>query len=204
MHMQTMKILRILFLLIPYTAAFTAGQDTIRFTIEPGSEVYYTADVRIALVTTSTVKGDNTHINGTITWIDAGPRPVVNASLVINAAKFDSGNSTRDRDVRGILNVGKYPDIRFELKSLLGLEDKPLQHSSGEYVATGNLTVHGVTKEVRVPVRLHYTDDILNVEGSTAARYTDFGIDPPRVAGFIGRAPDQLRLHVKLIAKRKE
>lgn len=183
---------------------FPADRDSVTFTITADSEVYYTADVRIALVTTSTVKGVNNNINGTIEWISSDLRTEVYADITIDAAEFDSGNSRRDRDVREILNVEEFPYITFELQSILGMANKSLTEISGEYVATGLLTVKGRTKELTIPIQMDYTGGVLTAEGSTAAKYTDFSIDPPRVAGFVSRSPDELRLHVKLIAKRKE
>lgn len=180
--------------------AHTAEQDTVIFTVSPESEVYYTADVRIALVATSTVRGVNNEVSGTIEWIETDSRPFVNAHLTIDASKFDSGNSTRDNDVRDILNVEEYPEITFELSTILGLGDEELSNLDGEYVAAGHLTAHGVTNEMSVPVTIKYANGSLTVEGSVATSYTAFGIDPPRVAGFVSRAPDELRLHVSLIA----
>ncbi len=197
-------ILFLLFLIIPYASLAASEQDTVRFTIAPESEVYYTAVVRIAFVATSTVRGINNDVEGTIEWIDTGSRPVVHAYLTIDASKFDSGNRTRDRDVRNILNADEYPEITFELQAILGLDDKKVTDIEDGYIATGLLTAHGVTKEITVPVRMKYEDGTLTVEGSTSSTYTGFGIDPPRVAGFVSRAPDELRLHVRLIATREK
>ncbi len=195
-----MKILVILFLFIPVTEASAGAQDTLRFTIEPGSEVYYTADIRLAFVATTTVKGVNSDVQGAITWIELGDRSNVRANSTINAKAFESGNSTRDRDVREILNVEEYPVITFELTSIIGMGHTSLEDIAGEYLAVGNLTVHGVTKEIRVPVKIAYEEYKLYIEGSTASAYSDFNINPPRVAGFVGRAPDELRLHAYIVA----
>lgn len=191
----------ILFLLIMPVGTAAAEQDTLRFSLDGDSEVFFTTDVRIALVATSTVKGVNSSIGGTIEWIQSDPRPVIEANIEVDATKFDSGNNARDREVRKLLDVDNFPYITFELKSVLGIENKPLTELNGQYIATGYLTVGGTKKEISVPVQINYTEGILVIEGSTAAKYTDFGIDPPRVAGFIGRAPDALRLHVSISAK---
>ncbi len=205
--MHTLPVYSIVVIFLILTLNFTllsADRDTVIFTISEDSEVYYTADVRIALVSTSTVKGINTNVNGIIKWVETESRPIIKADITINASQFDSGNTSRDSDVRDILNVEEYPEITFELISLLGIEAKPLEEISGDFVATGSLSVHGTTKEISVPVSLHYTGGMLTVKGSTVAKYTDFGIDPPRVAGFVGRAPDELRLHVNITAQRAE
>jgi polyisoprenoid-binding protein YceI len=197
------NILILIFILSPVGQALSTEQDTVRFIVGPGSEVYYTTNVRIALVATSTVKGINRDIRGSVKWIAAENRPVVQTKLTIGTANFDSGNSARDKEVSNMLNANEYPEITFELQSLLGLEDKPLTEIDGQYVATGILTVRGIPNEMHVPVNVQYTDAILTIEGSTTSKYSDFGIDPPRVAGFVGRAPDELRLHVNLIASRE-
>lgn len=191
----------ILVLLIMPVGTAAAEQDTLRFSLDGDSEVFFTTDVRIALVATSTVKGVNSSIGGTIEWIQSDPRPVIEARIEIDAAKFDSGNNARDREVRELLDVDNFPYITFELESVLGIENKPLTELNGQYIATGYLTVGGTKKEISVPVQINYAEGILVIDGSTAAKYTDFGIDPPRVAGFIGRVPDALRLHVSIVAK---
>jgi len=189
-----------LLLIMPVGTA-AAAQDTLRFSPDGDSEVFFTTDVRIALVATSTVKGVNSNIGGTIEWIQSDPRPVIEARIEIDAAKFDSGNNARDREVRKLLDVDNFPYITFELESVLGIENKPVTELNGQYISTGYLTVRGIKKEISVPVYMNFTDGILFIEGSTAAKYTDFGIDPPRVAGFIGRVPDALRLHISIVAK---
>lgn len=204
MILQRILLASIAYVIVPYTYANTVQPDTVGFTVVPGSEAYYTADIRIAYVSTSTVRGVTSDVSGSIEWINPDSRPTVHAHIIIDASKFDSGNGARDRDVRDMLNVGMYPEITFELKSVLGLDDTPLSEIDGSYVAMGVLTVHGISKEIRVPVHLHYNEESLTVEGSTEAKYTDYGIDPPRVAGFIGRAPDELRLHVKIVAKTRK
>jgi polyisoprenoid-binding protein YceI len=201
MYLKTLKLLKILIIAIPYALGTAGVQDTIWFTIEPESEVFYTADIRIAFVATTTIKGTNSNIDGGITWIDSGDRSIVQTHLTVQAQKFESGNNSRDRDVREILNVDKYPVITYELTAILGMGYTSPEDIEGEYLAVGNLTVRGVMKEVRVPVNIKYANDKLYIEGSTASAYTDFNIDPPRVAGFVGRAPDELRLHAYIVAK---
>jgi polyisoprenoid-binding protein YceI len=198
-----MRKLGLFLLILPACVlANSAEQDTVRFNILPESEAYYTAPIRIALVSTSTVTGRNNNVSGSVMWIATDGRAKVEASVRVDAATFESGNATRDRDVRTMLEAESYPEIVFRLESILGLDETPLTSLDGTYVAVGMLTVRGITKEISVPVEIHYRDGQLTVAGSTASKYTDFGIDPPRVAGFIGRAPDKLRLHIRLIGER--
>jgi polyisoprenoid-binding protein YceI len=183
-------------------AAEGAGPGDIVFSIHPDSYVSYKAPVRIALVAGSTVEGVNHEITGEIVWRSSESRNEISATLVIDAGAFDSGNSRRDRDVRNILNAEKYPDIVFTLTALLGVENGPPETIGGEYVAIGKLTVNDTDKEVSVPVKIRHESESLRIEGSVAVRYTDFNIDPPRVGAFISRAPDELRLHVHIIAEK--
>ena len=45
--------------------------------------------------------------------------------------------------------------------------------------ATGELTLHGVTKTVQVPIEARLSGDVVTVAGSIAIAFADYGIDPP-------------------------
>jgi polyisoprenoid-binding protein YceI len=73
--------------------------------------------------------------------------------LVIEANSIDTNNAKRDDHLRSntFFNVQQFRTIKFDSTSC-SLRNAP--DGSVEYQVTGNLTMHGVTREIRVPLRM--------------------------------------------------
>jgi polyisoprenoid-binding protein YceI len=67
--------------------------------------------------------------------------------FTIQATSVDTGNTNRDDHLRtpDFFDVAKYPTISFKSTSIKA-------QGKNAYAVTGNLTMHGVTKEVTLPV----------------------------------------------------
>jgi polyisoprenoid-binding protein YceI len=65
--------------------------------------------------------------------------------VTIEAASVDTGNEKRDQHLRtpDFLDVAKYPTITFVSK-------KVMKADPGKLKVTGDLTIHGVTREITV------------------------------------------------------
>jgi len=82
-----------------------------------------------------------------------------------------------------VLDSQKYPEIRF-------ISTHIDQTSAGEFKVTGNLELHGITKQLEFPVTgtpEHYT-------GKTKLKQTDFGIQPVSVGGGTVKVKDEIEL----------
>jgi polyisoprenoid-binding protein YceI len=98
----------------------------------------------------STVRGDFTKVAGTVQVDDADwTKSVIEAT--IQADSIDTRVAKRDEHLRGpeFLDVAKNPTITFRSK-------KSEKVAEGSYKVTGDLSLHGVTKEI-----------VLTVEGPT-------------------------------------
>ena len=94
----------------------------------------------------SNVQGEFTKVTGTVTLDDQDiSKSTVSASIEVNS--LDTRVQHRDDDLKSdhFFDVAKYPSITFQSSKIV---------SSGEGTAkmTGNLTLHGVTKEVTFDV----------------------------------------------------
>ena len=98
----------------------------------------------------SNVKGDFTKVKGAVTMDDKDISNL-NVELTIDAASVNTGHAQRDEHLRAsdFFDVVKYPTIIFVSK-------KVVKDGSDRLKVTGDLTIHGVTREVTV-----------NVEGPT-------------------------------------
>lgn len=73
--------------------------------------------------------------------------------LVIEANSIDTNNAKRDDHLRSntFFNVQQFRTIKFDST---GCERRNAPDGGVEYLVTGNLTMHGVTREIRVPLRM--------------------------------------------------
>ena len=73
--------------------------------------------------------------------------------LSINAESIDTNNAGRDKHLKGpdFFDVASFPAITFESTTVV-LDSRP-QHGI-VYQVTGNLTMHGVTRQVTLPIQL--------------------------------------------------
>jgi len=100
----------------------------------------------------ATVRGQFKGVTGTVLWDDQD----INNSTVdvtIDANTVDTGESKRDGDLKSanFFDVKNYPTITFKSTKIEKI-------SAGKMKVTGNLTIHGVTKQV-----------VLDVEGPSGA-----------------------------------
>jgi polyisoprenoid-binding protein YceI len=82
-----------------------------------------------------------------------------------------------------VLDAQKYPEIHFTSTHVE-------QTSAGEFKVTGNLELHGVTKQLEFPVTgtpEHYT-------GKAKLKQTDFGIQPVSAGGGTVKVKDEIEL----------
>jgi polyisoprenoid-binding protein YceI len=115
--------------------------------------------------------------------IDGDPNNLAatgHVSLVIDATTYNTGNDSRDRHViHSALQTFNYSAISFESTRI---EDVKVEAPGALGTATvvGKLTLHGVTREMNVPVNLSMSPDgIFDATGEITFDYTDFGISPP-------------------------
>ena len=94
----------------------------------------------------SKVRGRFTDYDGTIVVDKARPE-ASSVVLTIKTASIDTGNAKRDEDLRGanFFEVEKFPEITFK-------STKVTPKGGERYDVAGTLTIHGVAKEVTLPV----------------------------------------------------
>jgi polyisoprenoid-binding protein YceI len=95
----------------------------------------------------SKVEGRFKDFDGTI-WIDRQNPSASRVELTIPTASIDTSNEGRDKDLRSenFFDAAKYPTITFKSTKI---EPK----GKDSYEVTGELSMHGVTKTITVPVK---------------------------------------------------
>ncbi|MGQ0642421.1 MAG: YceI family protein [Gemmatimonadaceae bacterium] len=141
------RVLLIPALLLTSASASVAAQTADTWTIDPNHTAAQFA-VRHLLV--STVRGQFDKVQGTIQMV-GNDLSTIAVNVTIDAASVNTRVQMRDDDLRSanFFDVATYPTITFVSK-------KSEPSGAGKFKLTGDLTIHGVTKEV-----------VLDVEGPT-------------------------------------
>lgn len=120
------------------------------------------------------VRGKFNDFSGTIMYDEQDP---TKSSMhgTINVASIDTDNEKRDKDLRGeqFLDAERFPEITFA--------SKRVEPGDGGHVLIGDLTIHGVTKEIAMPFTItgtlvHRGTTLLGFEAGIQINRHDFGI----------------------------
>lgn len=125
----------------------------------------------------SNVRGEFAKVSGSAQY-DGKDVKSIKVNATIDASSIDTGNEDRDKHLRGkdFFETDKFPDIKFVSKSAKSA-------GSGKFKLTGDLTMHGVTKEVTLDVegpsdKINDNHGNVKVGASASAEINrkDFGI----------------------------
>jgi polyisoprenoid-binding protein YceI len=96
----------------------------------------------------------------------------ISGELVVAADSGDSGNSTRDKRMKTeILESGKFPDIRFKVTKLEGVEPN--------FRVVGQFTIHGASHELSIPMQMKINGSEVSGTGKFVAPFVDWGMKDP-------------------------
>lgn len=109
--------------------------------------VHSSAEFAVTHFMISTVRGRFGTMSGTVTY-DGHDVASIRVEATIDVASIATGNDGRDKDLRSdhFFDVAKYPTITFK-------STKVVSGRSGSFQLVGNLTMHGVTREVTLDVK---------------------------------------------------
>ncbi len=133
----------------PAQAASPTGAPTGSWQIDPN---HTAAQFSVKHLGVSTVRGAFSKVSGSAQYDPADPSKT-SLDATIDASTIDTRVEARNNDLRSphFFDVAKYPTITFHSKSTKAA-------GAGKLLITGDLTMHGVTKEV-----------VLDVDGPSAA-----------------------------------
>jgi len=133
---------------------------------------------------TSGVSGIFKTFSGGISFDEKNPA-ASKFDVTIDVASINTGNGMQNKHAKGAewFDAAKYPAIRFTSK-------KVVKTASG-YGATGDLQVHGITKEVTIPFTFRQSGNGGTFTGSFQINRNDFRIGDP--GGEVG---DIIKLQV--------
>jgi polyisoprenoid-binding protein YceI len=98
-----------------------------------------------------------------------------------------------------VLESAKYQKITF--KSVSVSDVKQTGSDAYSFVVNGDLSLHGVTKRIAVPVAATVTPQLLRANGKYTLKQTDFGIKPYSAAGGTIKVKDEVVVNFNIVAK---
>jgi polyisoprenoid-binding protein YceI len=126
-----------------FTAVLAVSSFAAQWTIDPA---HSNASFSVKHMMVSTVRGSFSGLKGTVDY-DPANMAASRANLTIDASTVDTRNENRDKDLKSpkFFDVSKFPTISFVSKRVV-------PGSGGKFQLIGDMTMHGVTKEVTFDV----------------------------------------------------
>src|ERR1700689_3099740 len=176
-------------------AGFRAVAQTETWYLDPPHSA---AQFSVRHMGISTVRGTFTKVGGVV--IDSPDLSKASVNVTIDASSVDSRVEMRDKDLRRdhYFDVAKYPTIPFVSKRVEAA-------GAGKLKVTGDLTIHGVTKEAVLdvdgptpPVKDPKGNSHRGVSATTTISRADYGMTTgaPMVADQVA-----IQLDVELVDK---
>ena len=165
-----MKIKVILTALLAVGSITPVLQAEDTYKIDP---VHSTVGFSVRHMVINSVKGKFKQFSGAVV-VDNDT--IKEANGTIQTASIDTGNAQRDNDLKSanFFDVAKYPAITFK--------SKRVEKKGDETVLIGDYTMHGVTKEISLPVKVSgpvkdpFGSIRIGLEGKTKLNRKDFGM----------------------------
>lgn len=167
--------------------AETAGAETYVLTEE--SEIGWTASK-----VTRSHDGTFPDVEGTVSLAGGTPEiSSVEVTIDTTTLTSDTDRLTEHLKSADFFDVQTYPEAHFQSTSVTRQDD-------GTYTITGDLEMHGVTKQVSFPATIEVAGDTVRTQAEFSIDRFDWGIDYKGAADDLIR--DEVLLRFDLIAER--
>jgi polyisoprenoid-binding protein YceI len=154
------------------------------YTVEPGNSDnfvgYRVTEKLVANVVESTATGRTDNVTATLT-IDG--TTVTDVTVTADLRDLTSDNGFRDGRIRSSgLESNRFPEAKFVLTEPIALSQVPEAGETITAQATGDFTLHGVTKNVTVPIEGRWDGRDVQIVGNLPIVFGDYDITAPTAA----------------------
>lgn len=155
------------------------------WTVATGQQSFvgYRVNEELAQVGFATAVGRTPAVTGSF---EVRGNELVTASVKADLSKLASDKSMRDRALRDqALETGRFPSATFVLKGPVALPATLAGGTPASLKIAGDLTLHGVTKAVEIPVDVQVKGELLVAVGSLDVLFADYQIAKPRAQAVL-------------------
>jgi polyisoprenoid-binding protein YceI len=160
-----------------------------------GSWVGYRVQEELVNVGGGEAVGRTPQVTGSVT-IDGSA--ITQARFEADLTTLESDQSLRDGQLgsQGI-QTDRFPTATFVLTQPIDLGELPAVGEDIEIDATGDLTIHGVTREVTIPLHAALHEGVIAAAGSLTFAWQDFDMERPSAQRVISLA-DEVTMETQL------
>ena len=157
---------------------WTVDTDTGRFDFESATGTFagFRVKEQVARIGSATAVGRTGEIDGTMT---IAASQVTSAKFTIDMRSITTNESRRDDRVQTALETDRFPNAVFELTEPIELGNDAATGAPVKVDATGDLTIHGVTRSLTMPIEAKLVQGVVAVVGSTDITFADFDVKVP-------------------------
>jgi polyisoprenoid-binding protein YceI len=147
------------------------------FSDASGTFVGYRVQEQLASIGANTAVGRTPQVTGLMTLQGT---EVTTATITADLTALQSNDNRRDGQLshQGI-ETSSFPTATFTLTSPIDLGSIPADGTQVKVTVRGQLTLHGVTKDVEIPMTAQISGDVIEVAGSLPIAFSDYGIQAP-------------------------
>jgi polyisoprenoid-binding protein YceI len=153
--------------------------DSTSGSLADGSSTYggYRVQEQVSGIGANTAVGRTQSVSGSMT-IDG--TSITALEVTVDMTTLASDRPQRDDQLRERgLETDRFPTATFTLTQPIEVGSRPQDGETIELTAVGDLMLHGVTKQVSVPIRAEITGDRIQAIASLDVALADYEIDPP-------------------------
>ncbi len=134
----------------------------------------------LASIGAKTVVGRTPNVTGQMTFAGS---TVTAADFTVDMTTLTTDDSRRDNAIRSqAIETVRFPTAQFRLTTPIPLPSVPADGVEITVPATGALTLHGVTRDVTIPLTAKRQGPVIAVVGSLEVAFADYAIEKPRAA----------------------
>jgi len=150
---------------------FTGVKDT------SGNFVGYRVQEQLAGIGANIAVGRTPKVSGSLSI--AGTK-VTAVTITADLTALQSDSDQRDGRLRDQgIQTGQFPTATFKLTTPIDLGTIPADGKEIAVTASGQLTLHGVTKDVQIPLKAKLSGSVIVVTGSLPITFADYSIEKP-------------------------
>jgi polyisoprenoid-binding protein YceI len=156
---------------------WTIDQTIGSFADFSDSFVGYRVDETFTNQKANTAVGRTPQVTGALTLEGS---TITSVDVTADLTRLTSDDNRRDGQLRRqAIQTDQFPTATFKLTNPIDLGSIPTDGQTIGATATGELTLHGVTRSVEVPIEARLSGDVVTVTGSLQIRFADYAIEQP-------------------------
>jgi polyisoprenoid-binding protein YceI len=163
-----------------------------------GTFVGFRVDEQLSSIGSTTAVGRTPDVSGTLA-LDG--TTVTGVTIEADMTAITTNESRRNDKVQAALDTAEFPTATFVLTEPIELGAAAADGEPVSTTATGELTVHGVTTTVTIPIDAQLVDDNIVVVGSLDIVFADYGVSVP-TAPIVVSAEDHGTIELQLFFTR--